>query len=216
MPKLKPETQLARREHILDAAEICFAKSGFHGTSMHDICREAAVSPGALYVYFGSKELLISGIAERDRARLQEDFKGLADAPDLLSALQRIGEKYTIEEPRHKRVLLVEIGAEATRNPVVAQIFHSVDRFVEDSLFDVFERARQAGKIRPTLDSRKLAQTMMVVGDGMFWRRAVARDFDAGPLMPTVMAMMASLLNPVDAEAAQARAVVVATAEDSV
>jgi len=31
------------------------------------ICREAGVSPGALYVYFDSKEALIAGICERDR-----------------------------------------------------------------------------------------------------------------------------------------------------
>ena len=47
MPKLKPDTQRARREHILDAAEICFASNGFHRTTMHDICRQAGVSPGA-------------------------------------------------------------------------------------------------------------------------------------------------------------------------
>ena len=62
MPKLKPDTQRARREHILDAAEQCFARAGFHRTTMQDICRDAAVSPGALYVYFASKEDLIAGI----------------------------------------------------------------------------------------------------------------------------------------------------------
>ena len=56
MPKLKPETQSARRENIIDAAERCFARSGFHRTTMQDICKVAGVSPGALYVYFKSKE----------------------------------------------------------------------------------------------------------------------------------------------------------------
>ena len=68
MPKLKPDVQRARSEHILDAAERCFVRAGFHRTSVHDICKEAGVSPGALYVYFDSKEALIAGISERDRA----------------------------------------------------------------------------------------------------------------------------------------------------
>ena len=72
MPKLKPEVQRARSEHILDAAEQCFARAGFHRTTIHDICKEASVSPGALYVYFDSKEALIAGISERDRAEFAE------------------------------------------------------------------------------------------------------------------------------------------------
>jgi TetR/AcrR family transcriptional regulator, repressor for uid operon len=65
MPKLKPETQQARRESILDAAEMCFARSGFHRSTMQDICKAAGISPGALYVYFASKEDLIAGIVDR-------------------------------------------------------------------------------------------------------------------------------------------------------
>ena len=91
MPKLKPDTHRARREHILDAAQICFARSGFHRTTMQDICKEAVVSPGALYVYFGSKEDLIAGIVERDRAKLAGELAALAEAPDLLAALSKLG-----------------------------------------------------------------------------------------------------------------------------
>jgi AcrR family transcriptional regulator len=88
MPKLKPDIQRARREHILEAAERCFANAGFHRTTMHDICKEAAVSPGALYVYFDSKEALIAGIAGRDRAEFAERLAALSDAPDFLKALE--------------------------------------------------------------------------------------------------------------------------------
>ncbi|MGD9805518.1 MAG: helix-turn-helix domain-containing protein, partial [Hyphomicrobiaceae bacterium] len=83
MPRLTPDTQHQRREHILDAAERCFAAAGFHRTTMQAICREARISPGALYIYFDSKEALIAGISERDRAQFQERFEGLAAAPDL-------------------------------------------------------------------------------------------------------------------------------------
>ena len=88
MPKLKPDTQRARRDAILDAAELCFARSGFHRCTMQAICKEAGISPGALYVYFASKEDLIAGLAERDRGAFQERFAPLGDANDILNALR--------------------------------------------------------------------------------------------------------------------------------
>ena len=197
MPKLKPDTQRARREHILDAAERCFAASGFHRCTMQDICKEAGISSGALYVYFGSKEALISGIVERDRARLTDQLSDLATAPDLLAALARLGEHYAIEEPHHKRVLCIEIGCESTRNAVVGEIYRSVDSFVLESFETLFARARAEGRIAPDLDDRMLAQIIALLGDGLFWRRAIDPAFDAKTMMPAVMDIVAKLINPV-------------------
>ncbi len=112
MPRLKPDTQRARRDHILEAAEHCFAHSGFHATSMQDICREARVSPGALYVYFASKEDLIAGLAERNRQDFQARFAQLAGASDFFAALAAIGEAYFVEDEDHRRLLCIEIGLE--------------------------------------------------------------------------------------------------------
>ena len=63
-----------RRSEILAAAQRCFVRAGFHGASMQDICNEAGMSPGNLYRYFPSKEALIAGIAERDRAEVAQEF----------------------------------------------------------------------------------------------------------------------------------------------
>ncbi len=201
MPKLKPATQAARREHILDAAEQCFARSGFHRTTIQDICREADVSAGALYVYFASKEDLIAGICERDRAKFARELAALADAPDLLAALSKLGEHYVIEEPRYKRVLCIEMGAEATRNPAIAAIFGAVDRFVIDSFEKLFARAQTLGRIAPALDPKTLALVVALIGDGMFWRRAIDPTYDGKALMPAVVALLQPLINPIPAEA---------------
>ncbi len=197
MPKLKPDTHRARREHILDAAQICFARSGFHRTTMQDICKEAVVSPGALYVYFGSKEDLIAGIVERDRAKLAGELAALAEAPDLLAALSKLGEHYTVEEPQHKRLLCVEIGLESTRNEAVGELFRSVDKFCHDSFIKLFDRAKRDGRIAPEHDLDTIATVLSVIGDGMFWRRAVDPNFDAKAVMPVLTGILSNLLNPV-------------------
>jgi len=197
MPRLKPDTQRARREHILDAAERCFARSGFHRCTMQDICKEATVSPGALYVYFKSKEELIAGIAERDRTKLASQFAELAKAPNLLAALGALGEHYTVDEPQYKRVLCIEIGCESTRNAVVGEIYRSVDGFCRESFEQLFERARAEGKIAPTLDSATIANIISIIGDGLFWRRAVDPEFDAKSMIPVIIGLVSTLLNPV-------------------
>lgn len=201
MPKLKPETQQARRAAILDAAERCFARAGFHRSTMQDICKEAGISPGALYVYFASKEDLIAGIVERDRTKLASKLAELPDAPDLLSALAKLGEHYTVEEPQYKRVLCIEIGSEATRNPVVGDIFRSVDEFCRQNFAQVFAQARDAGKIAPNADPETLAQVVSLLGDGLFWRRAVDPNFDAQKILPILVGLVSTLLNPVEARA---------------
>jgi TetR/AcrR family transcriptional regulator, repressor for uid operon len=74
MNRLNIQRQIDRRDEILSAAQRCFVRSGFHQTSMQEICAEAGMSPGNLYRYFPSKEALIAGIAERDRAEVGRDF----------------------------------------------------------------------------------------------------------------------------------------------
>lgn len=197
MPKLKPDTQRARREHILDAAEICFARTGFHATTMQDICREAAISPGALYIYFPSKEALIAGLSERDRSEFQSRFAGLAAAPDFMQALQALAEQYFVDEPAHKRLMCVEIGVESTRNEQVGEIYTQVDTYVHTSFEQLFARLAAEGRIKPDLDIPALAKLFGVIGDGMIWRRAVDKNFDAKALMPAVVSLLNKLLNPV-------------------
>jgi TetR/AcrR family transcriptional repressor of uid operon len=197
MPKLKPDVQRARREHILDAAEKCFAEAGFHRTSIHDICRKAGVSPGALYVYFDSKEALIAGLSERDRAEFAERFAALAAAPDFLQALAAMGEQYFNEEPVEKHRMCIDIGLEATRNPRVGEIQRRFDTFISQSFEQLFQRLKDEGRIAPALDIASVTKAFGVVCDGMFWARAVDPAFDAKAVMPAMLQMIGALLNPV-------------------
>ena len=198
MPRLKPVTQRLRRERILDAALLCFARGGFHSTTMQDICKEAGVSPGAVYVYFASKEDLIAGLCERDRAEFAERFAQLAAAPDLLQALNTIGEHYFVEEPAEKQRFVVEMGVESTRNPRIAEIFMGVDKYCCDSFQALFQRLKDEGRIAPTVDIPTLAKVFNIIGDGMFWRRAIEPGFNARAVLPAITALIGTMLNPVE------------------
>ena len=92
--------------------------------------------------------------------------------------------------------MCIEIGLESTRNPHVGEIYRSVDRFVHDSFEKLFAApASTRAASRPTLDIPTLTKVFLVIGDGMFWRRAIDPDFDAKAVMPAVMALIGKLLN---------------------
>lgn len=198
MPKLKPDTQRRRRERILDAAEHCFARAGFHRTTMRHICKEAGISPGGLYVHFASKEDLIAGITERDRAKLAAQLADLSEAPDLLAALGRLGEHYAVEEPHHKRVLSIEIGCEATRNPAIGETYRSVDALCRQSFEQLFAKAQREGEIASADRPRLLAEMVSLIGDGLLWRQAVHPDFNAQQILPVLVRMVREFLKPIE------------------
>ncbi len=196
MPKLKPATQALRRDHILDSAERLFAVSGFHRTTMHDICREASISPGALYAHFDSKEALIEGLCGRDRAQLTERLHALSAAPDFLTALRTLGTHYFVEEPAHKRLFVAEMAVESTRNPRIATIYRSVDAFCLASFERLFTDLAAVGRIKPGLDPASVAKVFHLVGEGLFWRRAVHPDFDFEAIREALLTMIERFLNP--------------------
>jgi AcrR family transcriptional regulator len=49
----------SRRRQVLDAAVKVMGRNGFHQMSMQDLAREAKVSVGLIYKYFGGKEDLL-------------------------------------------------------------------------------------------------------------------------------------------------------------
>jgi AcrR family transcriptional regulator len=196
MPKLKPDVQRARREHILDAAERCFARHGFHRTSINDISKEAGVSPGALYVYFDSKEALIAGLSERDLAEFAEHLATLATAPDFMQAMRALGEQYFLEESADMHRMCIDIGLESTRNPRIGEIHQRFDRFIIEGFEKLFQKLKEEGRIAPALDVPTVARVLMVISDGMFWRRAVDPQFQPQTIMPAVLQLIGELLKP--------------------
>jgi AcrR family transcriptional regulator len=196
MPKLAQEVQAARRDHILDAAEACFTLKGFHGTSMQDICRRAGVSPGALYIYFASKDDLIIGLADREKLRFMSELDRLSSSGDFLGALKQMAEHFCCEEPRAKLLLHIEIGAEAARNHRVQQTVISVNRFLMERFSALLDREVREGRVTLSQPVGSVVRAMAALGDGIFWHRALDPEFDPRTIIPAMMTMMEALIKP--------------------
>ncbi len=70
MPKISDERRAERRDQILAAARRCFAEFGYEGATVARLESATALSRGAIFNYFASKEDLFLELAYRDNARL--------------------------------------------------------------------------------------------------------------------------------------------------
>ncbi len=194
MRRASTKRQMDRREEILAAAKRCFSHSGFHGTSMQQICAEAQMSPGSLYRYFPSKEAIIAGIAEQDRADVAEKFQAIVEAPEFFPALAAAARHYIVEESTEEICLHAEIKAESRRNPEIAKIYAGVEQEVKAGMLNVLRAAVARGDISPELDLEIAATMLMALVDGLYWRRAVDPEFDAETVLPTLLSVTHFLL----------------------
>jgi TetR/AcrR family transcriptional repressor of uid operon len=205
MRRANIQRQSDRRTEILDAAECCFARSGFHQASMQEICAEAGMSPGNLYRYFPSKEALIAGISERNRADAVANFADVEAAPDFFAGLAGLARNYLVDRSDAEVGLCAEIMAESRRNPDVARLYQDIEVDIKNRIAAMLRGAVERGEIRADLDVEAAAMVLMVLGDGMSWRRAVEQSFDAERVLPMILKMVRCLLaKPADGAANRA------------
>jgi AcrR family transcriptional regulator len=114
-----------RRDQIVAAARECVVRHGFHGASMGQIATQAQMSVGQIYRYFPSKEAIVHAIVERIVAQRLAWMLDPERQVNYAAMFARRGHFHSSED---ERVLLLEITAEGTRNPAVAEIAREADR----------------------------------------------------------------------------------------
>jgi TetR/AcrR family transcriptional regulator, repressor for uid operon len=187
MRRANVQAQSDRRAEILAAAQRCFVRSGFHGASMQDICAEAGMSPGNLYRYFPSKEALIAGIAERDRAEVGQQFASADLSHGLFAVLEGMAHHHFAVRPNEQVLLCTEVMSEARRNPEIARISRSFDTDVKKWLVDLLQAAADRGDIPADVDLEGVVTMLMIIADGVWWRRALDPGFDPESVVPIFM-----------------------------
>lgn len=186
-----------RQRRILDAAERCFIRTGFHRCTMQDVAAEAGMSPGNLYRYFPSKDAIVIGLAERDRAEMSSDFRELAETTTFLEAFGMAMRKHMIDEPAGNAVLCMEIWSESARNDVFRQIHLAFETEVHTWIVHLAESAKTNGEMRPDIDTDAFAVLLVTLANGLFVRRALASDFDAEREIEVAIAIAAAAMNGV-------------------
>jgi AcrR family transcriptional regulator len=160
-----------RRQQILEAAMICFAKRGFHQTSMHDISAEAGISVGLIYRYFKNKEEVIAALASEHKKDIVDLLERAGEAPTLLEAMELLFTSHCCEQsPQIIAAFVVDLFAEASRNPQVARIVRNVVKAKTDGVAALIARSPEGRRMAPSLDPREIAEMIFAINDGGMMR----------------------------------------------
>ena len=104
-----------RRQEIIDTSAKLFARQGYHGTGMAELCEANGLAKGAFYYYIGSKEELLEAINDRimDEMMLGADRVGRAGgAPgEQLAMLGNEFDGVLVRFPDHLWVLMRDYPA---------------------------------------------------------------------------------------------------------
>ena len=195
MPKVSRAHLDARRRQILDAAADCFARQGFHRTSMQDVVRRARLSPGAIYRYFASKDDIIEAIAAERHARELATIVaagGVGGAGPALATLARalfapLGDA----DERARRRVGVQVWAEALRDP---RIHALVRRGVDEPrklLARLVRDAQRRRELPAGLDADAVARVMIALFQGFVLQQAWDPAVRVEPYLAVVAALVA-------------------------
>jgi AcrR family transcriptional regulator len=150
------------RQGLLEAAIDRFARDGFRGTSVADVCRDAGLSTTASYPYFSNKEALFV-------AAVDEDVAGLIDGAVSLVLVDT--------SPEHwGRLMMQGLVDQMSDHPLARRIVSGLEPEFTMRLLDIpalaelrkgvaeLMRAGQiTGEVRPEINPDQMANGIVVI-----------------------------------------------------
>lgn len=150
---------------------ICFAKCGFHQTSMLDLSEEAGVSVGLIYRYFASKEAVISAMAEEHKKELQELLERARLAPTVLDSIEILLTAHCCENaPQMHAAFVVDLFAEAGRNKDIANLVRDVLETGMAGVTEVIARSPEMREARHGLKPHEVTELIFATARGSMMR----------------------------------------------
>ena len=196
MPKISEEKRETRRLQILEVAQRCFARQGFHRTSMEDIIQELKSSPGAVYCYFKGKNDIIAALAEQRHERETALLNELISSSNVSEGVQNVARAFfeMLQDPkeRERRKLTIQIWAESLRDKRIRKI---VERGIRqrDLLTAALRTARQAGQLPDSLDPDAFSRVLLALLQGFILQQAWEPEIDTEAFLETAMRLISSV-----------------------
>ena len=201
MPKVTQGYLDRQRTRILDAARACFARRGFHATSMDEIIAEAGMSSSTVYRYFPEgKQSLIRAVIDgwvdpvleqiatlrrlpaQEAPPLEEVFANIVRRAWMLKGLE--GEAGGDKELHGRRrgpdamrtSLLLDIWAEHARDPDLHDVAVATYRHLRRELTDLVRHWQQEGRVTGRIEAEGIAVILHSAALGLITEQAVVGD----------------------------------------
>jgi AcrR family transcriptional regulator len=169
----------AQRGRILDAAQATFIENGFHAATMATIARRAGMSAGLIYRYFENKDAIVLAIIGRELQRRRASIAAKADKKDIAEGFIETFRQLRTDSPiGASAVLFLEMTAEGTRVPRVAQALEAADQATRAELEAWLARSRAMGADR----ARDASLLVQIIFEGLAVRAAREPGLDLDSL----------------------------------
>ena len=150
------------RQALLEAAIVRFAREGYRGTSVADVCRDAGLSTTASYPYFANKEVLFVAAVDEDVAGL------IADAVSLVAIDQQPDAWGT--------VMMQALVAHMPEHPLAGRIVKGLEpdftmrllhipalQELRKTVTELIRREQTDDRVRQDIDPGQTASGMVVI-----------------------------------------------------
>src|SRR5436305_1991763 len=155
------------RSELLAAAARVFARKGYDGASIADICSEAGLSTGPVYANYGSKAELFVAVLEAHGQRQYRQLIGGHAAGDVAGFLAAAGSTYDRRQPGMS-ALVIEAIVASTRDPEVAALVGSWLSAGEELLAASIQQAQNAGSLDDGVRAETISRLATMIALGSF------------------------------------------------
>lgn len=178
------------RTELLAAAATIFAQKGYDGASIADICKEAGLSTGPVYLHYGSKaELFVAVLEAHGHEQFLSLMPGVSDVTEFLSIVGS-----TVDQrPPAAAALVIEAIVASGRDPEVATLVRSWLESGEELLASSLRDAQRNGIVDDAIDAATISRLATIIGLGSYltgglgvaapdhddWGRVITRIVDA-------------------------------------
>lgn len=177
MPRVNDQYIERRRREILQAAWLCFARDGFHATSMDDVIEAAGVSPNVVYRWFSGKDELISATVTevlQGLTGIMDELLLLDPTPSLAQTLEEVLTRTLASLTRggpDLTALSVQTWSEALRNPEIHALVADRYRQLRHGLAELIRRHQLTGELPADLDPYEAAGPVFSMLPGFVLQR---------------------------------------------